>query len=168
MDATIEVLTVSGLDQFLNLFASVLRTEFPGYTPKVVKFFLEKIYTKNAFYYWLTNTLKTVFVAKSQEELVGFAVIDEPYGGVSFCRWLGILAHYQKKGIGTKLVNEWFKLADTQKCHKVEVAGQLVAKAFYEKMKLDLEGARKSSYFGIDQYLFGKVLRNPIEEVMIK
>ena len=153
---------------FWPVFVTVLKTEFPGYTSKVVDYFVQKIYTQASFVYWLSNNLKTVIVAKVNFQIVGFAVIDEPYGGVSFCRWLGIKQDFQKKGIGKKIVDEWLMLAKSQHCHKAEVASQPGAKAFYEKISLDYEGERKLSYFGITQYLYGKIIGQPDDEIMTK
>lgn len=153
---------------FWLVFAELLRTKFPGYSEKIIRYFLEKIYTQSSYVYWLENNMKTVLVAKDNEIIVGFAVIDEPYGGVSFCRWLGVKQEYQKKGIGTMLINAWIDLAKSQHCHKVEIASQPEAKDFYEKVGLNQEGERKLSYFGITQYVFGKVIGKPDEEEMTK
>lgn len=164
----IATLQLSDVHLFWPVFSRVLKSEFPGYTPKVVQYFLEKIYTQASYIYWLRNNLKTVLAAKDQEKIVGFAVIDEPYGGVSFLRWLGISKEYQKKGIGTKLIEKWIVLAKVQQCHKVEVAAQEQAKGFYEKAGFEFEGRRKVSYFGIMQCLFGKVLKQPEDDSMIR
>jgi GNAT superfamily N-acetyltransferase len=79
-------------------------------------------------------------------------------GGVSLLRWLGVKRTHQKKGLGRQLITAWLKLATDQGCHKAEVAAQPEAKEFYAKVGLNLEGHRIKSYFGIDQYIFGKVL----------
>jgi GNAT superfamily N-acetyltransferase len=103
--------------------------------------------------------MKFIFVPKVDNQIVGFAVVDEPYGGVSLLRWLGVRKEFQKHGIGSALIHNWIDLARQQHCHKAEVAAQPEAKEFYAKMGLELEGHRKKSYFGIDQYIFGKVLK---------
>lgn len=156
----------SEVDAFWGLFAEVLQAEFPGYTKKVLHFMIDKVYTRNAYQYWLSQSMKTVFLATAEHEPVGFAVIDDPYGGVSFCRWLGIKKDYQRKGIGTKLITMWLDHAKATGCHKAEVAAQPIARAFYKKVGLKEEGKRELSYFGIDQYVFGKVLGTPNESVM--
>lgn len=165
MHPSIFLLKHDQLDSFLGVFEHILSTEFPGYSKNVVRYFLDKIYTKHNFSWWLTQG-QTILVAQDNETIVGFAVIDAPYGGVSLCRWLGVLKSFQKKGKGTQLVQAWIKNAVSQGCHKVEVAGQPEAKGFYEKMGLALEGKRTLSYFGIDQYIFGKVIGIPHEAVM--
>ena len=154
--------------EFHQVFSEVLSSQFPGYTPKVIKYLLEKIYTESSFYYWLVNNSKTVLISKSNDLIIGFAVIDEPYGGVSFMRWLGIKPEFHRQGIGTSLINKWIEIARLQGCHKIEVAAQPEAKEFYKKAGLDLEGKRIKSYFGIDQFVYGKVIGNPSDEVMTR
>lgn len=169
MNTTISLLSQQEIDQFLPIFAHILENEFPGYSKNVVRYFLEKIYTKINFEWWLSQKQKIIIAATKNvdlKEIVGFAVIDAPYGGVSFCRWLGIKKQYQKKGIGRQIINKWKELAIQSGSHKIEVASQPTAKEFYSKMGLELEGMRKLSYFGIDQYIFGKVIGVPTDEIM--
>ena len=158
MDYQITLLTLSDLHPFWLLFKEVLETEFPGYSKDTVSNFLNKLYTEASYRYYLENDLKSILVARDNGEMIGFAVIDEPYGGVSLLRWLGVKKQYQKKGIGKQLIRVWLETAVKQGCHKAEVAAQPEAKEFYAKSGLELEGYRKQSYFGIDQYLFGKAL----------
>lgn len=167
MKVTVSPLPSREVDLFFPVFAQVLQTEFPQYTKNVVRYFLEKIYSRINFIYWLDNRLKTIFIARDETgKIIGFAIVDEPYGGVSLCRWLGVLREHQRKGAGRALMEAWTKLAVSQGCHKVELAAQPDAKVFYEKIGLELEGYRKLSYFGCDQYSFGKVIGKAKDEVM--
>lgn len=168
MKININSITHSEVDIFWNLFVEILESQFPGYSKKVITFMVEKIYSRNFFIYWLNHSIKTVFLVYADNKAVGFAVIDEPYGGVSFCRWLGIKKEYQRQGIGTKLIQKWLDLARQSGCHKAEVAAQPTARDFYKKVGLVEEGMRVCSYFGIDQYVFGKVIGKPNDEVMTR
>ncbi|PIV09109.1 hypothetical protein COS31_00235 [Candidatus Roizmanbacteria bacterium CG02_land_8_20_14_3_00_36_15] len=168
MEPVIEILAKKDVGSFYPVFAQALKQEFPCYSQTLTSFFLEKVYTPTNFIYWLNYDLKTIIVVKNNSEIIGFAVIDQPYGGVSFCRWLAVLPAYQKKGLGRKLINAWIELAQSQKCHKVELASQPIAKKFYEKVDLTNEGERKLSYFGVDQTVFGKIIGPLNEEVMTK
>jgi ribosomal protein S18 acetylase RimI-like enzyme len=170
MNIIISLLSRPEIDTFLPVFGSILANEFPGYTKNVVRYFLEKIYTKENFLWWHSQNQKIIIAAiinGTEKEIVGFAIIDAPYGGVSFCRWLGIKKEFQRKGIGKQIIEKWKELALTSGCHKMEVASQPTAKEFYAKMGLELEGMRKLSYFGINQYIFGKVIGIPTDDVMI-
>ena len=142
---TVSKLTQNDITDFYDIFSQVIRSEFPGYTPKVVEYLLNKIYSRYAYEYWIRNNLKTVLIAKVNNEIVGFADIDNPYGGVSLLRWLGVKKKYQRAGIGSSLIKAWEDLARTQHAHKMELAAQPEAKAFYEKMGLKQEGMREKS-----------------------
>jgi len=165
---SIKVLLPQNIDQFYPIFSSVLTSEFPGYTSKVVSYLLNRLYTKETLKYWVQRKEKIIFGAYEKDSIIGFAVIDSTYGGVSFCRWLGVLKKYQHKGYGSALIHAWKGYAVRHKAHKIEVAGQSEAKTFYEKMGFDLEGFRKKSYFGIEQLLFGKIIGEPNSENMTR
>ncbi len=168
MSFKISILTKDDVGGFYPIFVTAMKTLFGCYTPKIISFFIEKVYTPANLIYWLNNNLKTIIVAEENGQIVGFTMIDQPYGGVSFCRWLAVLSQHQKQGIGTKLITAWENLAKSQGCHKIELASQPLAKKFYEKVGLSLEGERKLSYFGIDQFIFGKVIGKPDEKNIIK
>lgn len=168
MNVKIEILKKEDAGGFYPVFAQAMKTSFPCYSRILTDFFINKIYTPVNFIYWLNNNLKTIIAAKFENEIAGFAVIDQPYGGVSFCRWLAILPQHQKKGLGKKLITGWIELAKKQGCHKVELAAQPLARGFYEKVGLTLEGERKMSYFGIDQFVFGKIIGRPNHLTMTK
>lgn len=168
MDFKIEILRAEEVNDFGVVFAEVLKKEFSFYSPKIVDFFLTKIYIPLNFSFWIVRNLRTIIIAKTNGKIIGFSVIDQPYGGISFCRWLGVRREFQKMGAGKLLIKKWIELAKNQKCHKIEVAAQPDARGFYEKMGLDYEGKRKLSYFGIDQFVFGKIIGEPNEEEMVK
>lgn len=166
MEYIISQLTISQVSTFYPLFYEILNSEFPGYTPTVLNYLLNKIYTQTNFYYWVEQNQKTILVASCNNEFVGFAVIDNPYGGVSLLRWLGVAKEHQRKGIGKKFITTWQEIATKQGAHKIEVAAQPEAKEFYAKVGLTLEGKRARSYFGINQYIYGKVIGDPNDRVM--
>ena len=168
MNAEIEILKKEDVGEFYSIFVQALKTIFPCYSQKITDFFVNKIYTPANFIYWVNNNLKTIILTKEKNEIIGFMVIDQPYGGVSFCRWLAVLPKHQKKGLGKQLIEAWFVFAKSQGCHKVELASQPLAKTFYEKVGLTLEGERKLSYFGADQFVFGKIIGKPEESAMTK
>lgn len=168
MEIIIEQLLPGDLDAFWRVFSLVLQEGFPGYSQAVIESFLNKFYNKACFNYWLSTNWKIVYVAKADNKIVGFNVVDKPYGGVCFCRWLGVLKEFRNKGVGKKLIEVWLDYAKNYGCHKVEIAAQPEAKEFYQKCNLNLEGKRELSYFGIDQYIFGKVINPPSDFVMIK
>ena len=164
----IESLRREELSSFWAVFAKLLQNDFPGYSKAVVDYFLNKTYSQKNFDYWLSTGWKIILVAKLRNKIVGFAVLDKPYGGVCFCRWLGVLKGFRNRGVGKKLIEKWISCAKNYGCHKVEVASQPEARGFYKKCNLNLEGERKLSYFGINQYIFGRIIGYPSDIVMTK
>ena len=168
MEIKIDKLQIKDLDEFWEVFSQVMRKDFPGYTKAVVDYFLNKIYTKYNFSHWLNVNWKSIFTAKFDNKIIGFAVLDKPYGGVCFCRWLGVLTEFRNKGVGKELIEKWINYAKDYGCHKIEVSSQPEASVFYKKVGLKLEGKRKLSYFGIDQYIFGKVIGEPNNMAIVR
>jgi len=167
MDFLIEKLRIKELPNFHQVFAQVLREGF-DYSPKIIEHFINSDYSLANYDYWLKYNYKEILVAKADGIIVGFLVYDAPYGGVLFGRWLGVLPAWWGKGIGKKLVDEFIKTAQSLGCHKIEIASQPRSRDFYKKYGLAEEGLRKLSYFGIDQYLFGRVIGEVDESAIIK
>lgn len=168
MEIIIEKLQLAELDSFFQIFSELLQKDFPGYSKAVINYFLIKAYNKSAYHYWLTTGWKIIFVAKKEGHIIGFSVIDKPYGGVCFLRWLGVLPEFRNQGAGGKLISNWIEYAKNYGCHKVELASQPEAKIFYQKCGLILEGERQLSYFGINQPIFGKLIGRPNDVVMTR
>ena len=154
----ISSLKPENLADFFPFFEKLMRENFAFYHPKVIDYFLTKIYNQPNLYYQLQNNYRTILVAYEEKQPLGFAMIDEPYGGVSFLRWLSVDKNHQKKGVGKALVLEWEKIAKNQGCHKMEVASYPLVASFYERCGFEKEGLRKMSYFGINQIAMGKMI----------
>ena len=155
---TIIPLKPENLGKFFLFFEKLMRENFPFYHPKVINYFLTKIYTQKKLYYQLLNHQRIILVAYEEKEPLGFAVVDESYGGVSFLRWLTVDKNHQGKGVGKALIFEWENMAKNQGCHKMELAAYPLVTPFYKKCGFEKEGFRKMSYFGINQIIMGKVI----------
>jgi ribosomal protein S18 acetylase RimI-like enzyme len=163
---TISSLNPENLKYFFPFFEKLMRENFPFYHPKVIDYFLTKIYSQQNLYYQLQNNYRTILVAYKESQPLGFAMIDEPYGGVSFLRWLAVDKNHQGKGVGKALVSEWEKIAKSQGCHKMELAAYPLVSSFYEKCGFEKEGLRKMSYFGVNQVVMGRIIgRFKVEKI---
>jgi ribosomal protein S18 acetylase RimI-like enzyme len=169
MQFQVEKLKQEEIPQFFEVFRQVMWDGY-NYPPKIKEHFLNKIYSRENFHYWLDQGYKSILVSKKLDllKICGFLVYDQPYGGVLLARWLGVLKEYRKKGLGRQLINFFIKEAKTLGCHKIELAVQQNARDFYLKCGLKEEGFRKKSYFGQNQYIFGKVIGELDEERVIK
>jgi len=164
---TILSLKPENLTDFFPFFKKLMKENFAFYHPKVIDYFLNKIYSQQNLHYQLINGYRIILVAYEEEKPLGFTMSDEPYGGVSFLRWLAVDKNHQKKGVGKALVFEWEKIAKNQGCHKMELAAYPLFTPFYEKCGFEKEGLRKMSYFGVNQVVMGKIIGKINIEKMI-
>jgi GNAT superfamily N-acetyltransferase len=168
MKIAIEILRKERIDEFFEVFEKVMKTACEFYSKRVINYFLGRLYTKESFLIRIQDGTLVVFLGMIDQKTVGFLVADVPYGGVAFCRWLGVLKEYQKKGVGKRLVEEWVKWAKKNRCHRVLAASVTAAVGFYEKCGLKKEGLTNKGYFGVDQYRVGRVIGKIDEESFTK
>lgn len=157
----IKNLSAENLEEFYPFFSQLIFDNFSFYDEKIRRYFLEVVYTQKNLFFWIKNNQKTVITFAKKNQFFGFALIDAPYGGVSFLRFLAVKKEYQNQGIGKKLIAAWKKLAKDQGCHKMELATTPLISGFYQKLGFEKEGLMPLSYFGINQVLMGKVIGKP-------
>jgi ribosomal protein S18 acetylase RimI-like enzyme len=155
----IDFLKDSDWDQFVSLFLKQLFFDFPNFPQEGKKFFLEKKYKnlKSAADF-LKN--KQVFLAKTNETILGFLMAHQVPGGVSVCDWLWVDKSHRQQGIGRLLVVFWeeYNLKD-KKIHKLNVSTTNQDNIFfYKKLGFKLEGTREKDQWGVNRYLLGKLI----------
>lgn len=154
---------------FYQLFLRVLKDGFPEYPPALIKFFSEKDFSLTVIKNKLVKKESLIWVTEDGGELVGFLLADKLYGGVSYCCWLGVEIKMRGKGIGRKLLEEWEKEVLRQGGHKLMLLTQSQKnRGFYQKSGFKEEGFEEKSWFGLDCWLFGKVIGEPKPEVFLK
>lgn len=123
---------------------------------------------KDNFSYILKNNTRFIFGAFVNNELVGILEAEYPFGGVSLGVWLMIKKSLQKQGIGAALVRMWENKTKEVGGHNLYVYTDKRNKGFYEKVGFKLVGLHEKSWFGNDEYIFSKVIQNPVEENFLK
>lgn len=161
----IQKLTLKLLDSFFGCFKELVNW-FPDYSENIKDFFISKDYSKNLFKKWIKTHY--LLIATKNNKVVGLLVADKPYGGVSFCRWIGVTAGLRQKGIGKDLIKEWERLAKKDGVHRLDVLGGPYNKEFYLKTGFALESFRQAGYFGIEEIAFGKIIAEPDEKKFLK
>lgn len=165
----IEKLSLKNLDLFLPVFRRVLKTGFPEYTPEMIKFFVEKDFSREVFAKKIKSKEWWGWLAKMGEETVGFLIADCLYGGTSYCSWVGLLEDFRRKGIGSRLLEIWEKEVKDAGGHKLILLTQSEKnRKFYLKSKFKDEGFEEKSWFGLDSWKFGKIIGHPRPEVFLK
>jgi len=155
----IKKITQKDINQFWDYFKISVEKQFPEYPIKIRKFFLEKQYTKSHLKQWLKRGTITLLVAKNKNNIVGYLLANDPYGGVSSIIWLAVKNSFQRKGIGGSLLRRYEIIAKKQEVHKITllVTNKKNIK-FYEKNDYKLAGYIPQFYFKIDSWWLYKEL----------
>lgn len=165
----IKTLVESEIDKFHSVFVQVIGDGFPEYSQKLVDFIVDKDFRPDVFKEKVRKGEYTILVAEEEGKIVGFLIFEKLYGGVSYCTWLGVLREYRGRGIGSKLLGFWEKEILSQSGHKLMLLTQAEKnRAFYEKFGFKEEGLEKQSWFGLDAFIFGKIIGSPNPEVFLK
>lgn len=161
-------ITKEEINQFYVVFSSVLKEGFPEYSKELIDFFLKKDFSKKVFIKDFCRQLM-VLLALEKQKIVGFLVLDKLYGGVSYCNWLGVVKECRGRGIGWELMKEWEKEILLIGGHKLLLLTQAEKnRVFYLKCGFNQEGFEEKSWFGLDSWIFGKVIAAPEPKVFLK
>jgi len=157
------------VSEFHRVFRKIIRDEFPEYPAHVRDFFISKDFREAFLEKRIKNWDYVVLIAADEGRIVGFLVMEKLYGGVSFATWLGVVREYQGKGAGSLLVRAWEKRVREEGGHKLMlIAPSEKVREFYLHQNFTEEGFEKKSWFGIDYWLFGKIIAGPRPELFLK
>lgn len=158
----IQKVNESEVELFHKIFTTVLKEGFPEYSLALINFFVKKDFSPEEVRRKVRNGDYHVLVAEEGGEIIGFLVFEKPYGGVSYCPWLGILKDVRGKGVGSALMKEWEKEVLSLGGHKLMLLTQAEKnRGFYKKCGFKEEGFEEKSWFGLDAWKFGKVIGKP-------
>lgn len=165
----IRELTLKDIDKFFDSFKEVLRKDFPYYSKRLRDYFINKDYSKKVFAKNLKEKKRAIFVAWTRGKVVGFLVVNRPYGGVSFAPWLGVEKDFQRKGIGRKLMAFWEEWAKKKGAHSLLIStSDNRNKDFYLKCGFKYFGTEGKTWFGLKHHSFGKLIAEPDEDKFLK
>jgi ribosomal protein S18 acetylase RimI-like enzyme len=155
----IKQISTNQLDDFINLFVTILKTDFKKWTKESKDFWIKEQYTKE---YWKNSIEKNhypILVAFEKEKMIGYILLESIDFGVGYLSWLGVLTECRRRGIGRMLmqsIEEWCK---ENGLHKIELDTQdKELFPFYKRFGYIQEGTKKDSWQHLDNYMFGKVL----------
>jgi len=156
--------TLKDLDKFYKFFSRSIKTQFPEYSFATCRFFVEFESPKESFKKWLEKDQKLLLLATVNGKIVGYLLAASPYGGVSMANWIVVDDKYQRKGIGSKLLQEWEKEAKKQGAHKLHLWTDKRNVEFYKKRGFIYIGMVPESWFGADDCIFFKAIGEPKEK----
>ncbi len=169
MKFKIRKLTQKDLPALLVLFNTVLQEDFPEYQPKVAAvykvYFNDKFFTK-----FLLKKTNSILGAFANDVIVAVLVIMGHDGGVVEFNWLFVNKNYRNNGLASELLKKGENWALEKKYHYIMFHTENIGLVeFYKKRGYEHVGLQKKMYFGIDEHLMQKVLRDkPFEEIFAK
>jgi len=154
---------------FWLVFKRVIMEGFPEYPLSVRQFFVGKDFVNTYLKKEIKDWDFMVWLAKEAREILGFLVVEELYGGVSYADWIGVLPEYQGRGVGSGLIHFWEEKVLEEKGHKLLLlAPSNGRKQFYLKLGFKEEGLEEKSWYGVNHWLFGKLIASPESKVILK
>jgi len=153
--------TLSDIDCFWNFYKWSIKNQFPEYSKKVRNYFLKERYSKRKIKLWLKEKEIILLLALYNKEIVGYLLATILEGGVSLMIWLAVKDSFQGRGIGSLLLKEYEKIVAKQKIHKIHVWTDKRTHKFYKKNGYKLVGHIPDNFYGADDWLFYKAIRNP-------
>lgn len=162
-------ITEKDLKEFQQIFARILRSCFLEYPPQVIDFFVGEDFNDAFLKKKIDDWGCTVLLALDQGRIIGFLVMEKLYGGVSFCTWLGVEPQQQGKGAGSVLIRGWEEEVIRRGGHKLMlIAPSEAVRQFYRRRGFKEEGFEEKSWFGLDYWVFGKLVSQPKPALFLK
>jgi GNAT superfamily N-acetyltransferase len=152
----IQDLSLPFLNQFFDLFCDVMNNDFLEYTKNQRKYFLTDLYSKEKYKYFLHSSYRKTLIAIENDEVIGFLVADQTFGGVGFISWLGVLKQNRGKGVGTELVKFYEDFCKDKNAHLVEAYTFPKSIGFYKRLNFFEVGTRSKGYFGVKNIIVDK------------
>ena len=142
---------------FYSCFEILMQEGYAGFPPRLREFFIKKEYSQSNFVLWYEKQFRKIFLAMNEyDQVVGFLVGDNTYGGVAFITWVGVLPSYRKHGLGRSLMQVYEDYVKAKKAHIIELFTYEGVKDFYIKNGFLEIGRRESGFFGQTNIIMNK------------
>jgi ribosomal protein S18 acetylase RimI-like enzyme len=147
------------IDSFYRCFETIMQEGYAGFSKPLIEFFIRKEYSKNNFYLWVERNFRKIFLAINENnDIIGFLVGDNTYGGVAFITWIGVLKEYRSKGIGKLLFETYENYIRGLRAHIIELFTYEAVKGFYENLGFVEIGRRRQGFFGQKNIIMDKTI----------
>lgn len=156
------------VDKFYDFFKKSLSPLFPEYNKKEVNFMLTKGWTKERLINSLKNKKKILFSAFDGNKIIGTLEAETPFMGVAFGVWLMVDKKYQRKGIGSQLIEKFEKTVKKMGAHSTYLYTSDKNLDYYKNRGYEFVGVHKKAWLGQDHYYFAKQIGKPKEENYLK
>ena len=104
---------------------------------------------------------RPLYIVYKKDKIVGYLLTKKEYAGVAFGHWLGVDSKFRHKGIGSELLINWEKDAIKMGAHVLQLWTTENDLGFYKKNRFILGGKFEKAWFGLNHYLFYKIIGKP-------
>jgi len=148
---------LSDIDDFYQCFEVLMNEGYAGFPPALREFFIKKEYSKSNFVLWVERNFRKIFLARDERNnVIGFLVGDNTYGGVAFITWIGVLKEFRRNGIAKELFYTYENYVKNKNAHLLELFTYDGVKGFYEKLGFFEVGRREQGFFGQKNIIMNK------------
>lgn len=154
------------LTQFIH---QLLEEDFAGVYKKESIEAYKRYYSEKYFKETLKSKRNIGIGAFEKNILIGVALLKCEFGGVGHFEWLGVKKERRNKGIATALIKTTEEIANKHKLHYLYLFTEKQTNIdFYKKRGFSYIGLHKNSWFGENEYLMSKYLRDkPHKEAFV-
>jgi ribosomal protein S18 acetylase RimI-like enzyme len=147
------------LELFYNCFEVLMQEGYAGFPNPLKEYFIKKEYSKTNFYLWVEKNFRKIFLAiDDNNEIIGFLVGDNTYGGVAFITWIGVKKEQRAKGIGKMLFDAYQNYVIAKNAHIIELFTYEGVKGFYLSLGFQEIGRREQGFFGQENIIMNKII----------
>lgn len=162
MEFKVEELELNNLKKFLLFAKELVVKQFSDYPLSVRNYYWEKEFNYDKLKEEIEKKEVTIYIALSDNKMVGFIVIHFDGGGAVNARWLEVEKNFRGKNIGTTLLKKIETEAKKNKCHFIYFWTETNKNVdFYKKRGYYFVGLQKESWYGMDEYLMQKNICKP-------
>jgi len=149
-------------EEFYKFFEKTLKEKYFLY-PKESAFYIvnvglpKKLQLKKE----ILKGERPLYVVYEKNRLIGYLLTEKDYAGVSFGYWLAVDKDFCNRGIASDLLKTWERDVVREGVHSLRVWTTENDIGFYKKKGFVLGGKFEKAWFGIDHYLFYKIIGKP-------
>ena len=158
---------IKDVDMVAGIVNEVLKDDFPIYKLKTRLMYRKKIYNNEYFYKIFKNQDNVILGCFKDSQLIAFIALKKEAGGAAFIEWLAVTKTYRGIGIGLALLQAAESWALKHLIHYLHLYTEMPNNiTYYKKRGFKLVGTHKNSWFGEDENIMAKSLRDkPFEEI---
>lgn len=159
---------LADFEKFYKLLVKTLQGNYFLYSKNSCSFTLDEDLPKKDLKRYIKEGKRILFLAYSKNKVVGYLLTFKTRAGVSFAQWLAVDRAYQQHGIASKLLSLWEKESLSDGAHILQLWTTENDLPFYLGRGFTKGGSFPKSWFGVDHFLFYKVLRKPNEKLFLR